>query len=643
MSPISGNVGTGPSQFDTDNPPADKTPLGVTLGAEFEFLLLRNTYPELYTSTGHGYNDITLGLTQVSVALYQPLKAKCFICGQSHTFKLPLNHDNTGLHQDKGKWSIVLDSTVKLTNREIDALGDNNKYVKGYAVELVTRILSTDKNLQTTHTADGHTHEITYQEEIAAVLTRLRKYFDPLRKNTSQLGAFTLLTNEHAGFHVHIGNGNFGFPLRTVKNLLSTYIANEHAIDQMHSMARICWSTLPLHEQYQPCRRGDDTFCVVPSGIWNKPLSAQHFKDAYIRRTKAALPSLQQPPSRGVTPYPDSHLSDPKMREAALDYSARSHIELVRNAPVLSDLQDMVHRGHWSAVNLENLVEFGEESHEKMTVEFRQHVSTLDSGEVLAYINFLVSLVQHSHKTEAIPFDSFINDSLSSFRPTRSLLQTIECAPETLSFYDHKLDVQQTHNHFALDTFAQNQNTLIILGESDVRHDLLQANMRYNYNRTRPNNVRQHIGRKFLEGGYGQFPNHHPALQNIPRDIREKLTTGYINPASQLPAAKQWRRPSSMKSSHIDGGAVTAANTPTSATSQTSAEMVGYKLSDEKFAFTVRPLTSAQTPRNPPSSRTAIRTALSVSSPGLFPLISGRSGSPVQRNLRPSLRPNRWR
>ncbi|MCJ1381126.1 hypothetical protein MMC17_004235 [Xylographa soralifera] len=136
-------------------------------------------------------------------------------------------------HQDPlddgwdGRWTIKEDSSI-------EAFETNGGKIPGHdykILELVSRILPlTDESF----------------EEIEAVINVIQT-------------RYTLITNESTGLHVHVGDGNRGFALQTLKKFSILVVTFEHIVESIHSDARISvdgtqqckkssWGTRNIHE-----------------------------------------------------------------------------------------------------------------------------------------------------------------------------------------------------------------------------------------------------------------------------------------------------------------------------------------------------------------------------------------------------------
>lgn len=284
-----------PIALGTGEVATDHVPLGLTLGIELEFLLAVSMYPD---EAGPNNFNRGLGESLVRIALSKPLEVPCATCGQKVCFTLRLNYDYTANHKN---WSVESDGSLYLNREEYATVGAHNlRYFHIFAVEMKSRVFRHDEpNNVSDHVEApcGHPQSITYTQEIEAVLARVTKEFGPIKDPAEDCDYAWLLLNNTAGFHVHIGNERKGFPLRTVKNLVSSYLMNERAIDGLHSANRIGGSTL-IHEPLTHPRQEMDEYQLKPAAYnsftWSRQLTEltyrlRRFREG-LEHTSTALP-----------------------------------------------------------------------------------------------------------------------------------------------------------------------------------------------------------------------------------------------------------------------------------------------------------------------------------------------------------------
>jgi hypothetical protein len=97
-----------------------------------------------------------------------------------------------------------------------------------------------------------HVHDISHVEEVDEVLNRLHDFFG-CPKHGNKVENANIFLSEQCGLHVHVGNERCGYPLPTVKKVLSTNVANERAIDNFHGSGLIGGSKLATIPLDKPC------------------------------------------------------------------------------------------------------------------------------------------------------------------------------------------------------------------------------------------------------------------------------------------------------------------------------------------------------------------------------------------------------
>ncbi|KAK3066942.1 hypothetical protein LTR53_016483, partial [Teratosphaeriaceae sp. CCFEE 6253] len=537
----------------------DRAPLDLTLGCEFEFILAVSTSPTESGGMGNVSSCYT-GRQLILDALRQPLPATCSTCGTPHGFMLALPRDmHTSGYET---WAVESDCTIRLTEDEGDALGGDKDYVETYSVELKTRVMSANRDLLTTRDRGppAHTHSISWAEEVRAVLSHLNKTFNA---PDDDFPRYRLMTNTTCGNHVHVGNGHHGFPLQTIKNLMSAYAACEPAIDLLQTTDRIGASGAATMKRDKPWigpKHGP--FSSEDSEAYNSSLSALHSHGVYAHCRARNRQHAQDPGS-----YPaNAFATDDAVRAAAFQYSLPAAVAIVQHAPDLSALQGLTAGySHSCTFNLENLRDMGEAAaarYAKMTVEFRQHAATLDPEEVLPWMDFLLRLTLHAHAT-AVNADT--GDLIGKFlRPdfgAIDLLTMIGCSSSTLAHYARKLGgaaslsqilVMQAAGLKADDSYAQQQHRealihLETLAPNHPSKNLLRQNINDRFAGTSRPNIGKRLLQKFLAGGYGQFPDsvldgvdfHFPGF--TPTDAqaqaaRARLRVGWVHPEAHPPS-----------------------------------------------------------------------------------------------------------
>jgi len=203
------------------------------------------------------------------------------------------------------EWSLEGDSSIRLPEPE-----GTVETVAGIpiAVELISRVLKPNR---------------ACSDEVFKVLSCIQSQF-------------TMTTNKTTGLHIHVGNGDEGFPLATLKNLTMLVVAFERLINSLH-----------------PAERLTSHWCNPPSrcaAFENEGDTSLRMLEIEQCRTEIDLIDLMNPKSG---------------RECAYNFT-----------------------------NLESGVGKGN----KLTIEFRQHAGSVDPRTIINWAKFVVALVEYSHK-----------------------------------------------------------------------------------------------------------------------------------------------------------------------------------------------------------------------------------------------------
>ncbi|TKA32105.1 hypothetical protein B0A50_01352 [Salinomyces thailandicus] len=512
---------------------ASQEPLNITLGLEIEFLLAHCTSEP--QSSGGGDVFGALGMNIVWQALHTPVVVRCATCNTKHNVRLPVEalpanevSDFPASHfPAPGFPGWIVDSDMSLkSDSESDHLGAASRHVDMYDIEVKSPVLRVNSLRPTTASRDTpeHTHCITYQEEVRAVLARLAE-LPTLHSFEEADGRFYPFVNESCGIHVHVGNAHHGFPLQTVKNILTTHILNERLIDALHTTDRIGGSDLPTKAHDEPIiYHSYHNLGTYPLYTYNLPYSTWHHVSVHKRlynrhvspnhqRCEFNCAHFLRPYEPHEERYPGLQLPhDRALRYAAIQPTAAAHTVIVQNAPTVWALRGLSHCwGKISTINLDNLEPFtaspAPANNKTMTIEFRQHAGSLDPVAVLAWMSFLTSNVQHAHKASP---DAFLQACANAKQPSytlHNLFDELDCEPSTREHYQHK-SVPGPSGLCYADEMARDQlNAIAKMGaETEVERKMaktLQMVTKKQQELHNPQRVRAKIHKKLTAGGYG--------------------------------------------------------------------------------------------------------------------------------------------
>ncbi|RMX79898.1 hypothetical protein D0869_07968 [Hortaea werneckii] len=108
--------------------------------------------------------------------LQQPVTVRCATCNKRHKTKLTVTLDED-CYEDYTGWIVTEDDLIRI-KEETTRLKDKQGHVRFYKIEVVSRVLSAEMNRDTRQSRDQpeHTHSITFNEEISAVLGIINAY-----------------------------------------------------------------------------------------------------------------------------------------------------------------------------------------------------------------------------------------------------------------------------------------------------------------------------------------------------------------------------------------------------------------------------------------------------------------------------------
>lgn len=539
----------------TDSAP-EPDPLKITLGIELEFLLAVSMYPNRAT---YENKDETLGQAAVRYALSQPMVGTCATCGRQHVFQLPVHLTQ---QDDYEHWNVEEDHSLGIAPDEQKAFeGDDEDFFHYYPIEVTSRILRPRRNYRTTPAdrATGHVHEIDYMQEINAVLKRLHDFFTGT-KGGDKIDKMHVFVNKTCGLHIHVGNEMRGFPLPTVKKILSTYVANERAIDGLHSASRIGGNSLALETLRKPHRRRlVDELHLVPSA-YNVPWSHHLVETAHTLRRhrhgynacKSALPKANDGPA---LVYPETHVKDPKVGKIVDSFCVADWLDVIDYAPSLKAVHQLQGGNGRGTLNLRNLDPFNSEGPSTgngvdendddagdllprmMTIEFRQHAGTLSAAEIHAWLDVVVSMVKHAHFTTDADYRALSrNEWLRPDYGSLDLVRGLGCSLDTKRFYRHKLGMTRWSPEPDVGVFAADLSEFDLFPVDKMIAPLLEYVEWKRRDDVLPAMVLKRIKEKFRIGGYGKFSHEYLAslggeynLYDPHLRLMEKLEIGWEN------------------------------------------------------------------------------------------------------------------
>ena len=310
--------------------PNDQNDCHLTLGCEFECILV---YDKLYVN--EEVVDAEEFVRDILKDPKDPFMLECIDC--SETFKWEMTIFDKSGRDPKNRdpvheaeyWHVDEDKSAEPSYEEKAALGSARGSFSFASLEIRTRKLECDVR-SLGPSSGNHEHRAAYDQQIYAVLTRLKERLvnlNPDRLGSGQGKAY-LYVNELCGFHVHVGCSENHFSVETVKHLCSTSLAWERQIDSLHMQHRITGSklvTAPIEPliNFNLSSPHRDYRHLIEDSVYNKPLSQHFIHKAHNRRHRGGFPREQ-------------YNEDPRY-----GYDIDSWLSLVRKAEDLGDVRGL--------------------------------------------------------------------------------------------------------------------------------------------------------------------------------------------------------------------------------------------------------------------------------------------------------------
>ncbi|KAK5175442.1 uncharacterized protein LTR77_000581 [Saxophila tyrrhenica] len=528
-----------------------------TFGVEFEFMLLsKKERQDISRFEALGSNALAKDI--VRDALSGDLQAQCKACGDLVKFRLPLRQ---GLLPPK-EWENEYDTWEVATENfwprkyEWVALGGVASDYAWEGVEIKSRMLHPLRCLQVQTSPNSHVHEISYEDEISAVLVQLQHRFTRFDGQEPQNDY--LYATDEAGLHVHVGNQLEGLDIGTTKKVLCMSLAFERQVDSVQAIHRIGATDIGTRPLFYPTMPSSAYYTKNDPSVYNVGLADGFLYHCYDRRREAEkgnaaqlsahpLPAIHpvlKLVTKSAPDYPASHYDDPSVRKASEGFNKDSWLTLVAQAPNIEALLGMYTTAPKNTiVNIKQLNRKMNPWKMKRTLEFRQHRSTLQAEAVISWLRFVVALVAYceSNNTAAIMAlltrDNRVRRSSFDFA---ELCKLIGCDDNTVRHYTDQLSGAYAHDlrhreklyaHLAQGT-AEPLAPLALFTIQKERTDIT------------PTHVQQRLREKLLMGGYGQYSRDYidDALGSVKvsEDERRKITLGYRAPiyADQYTSAR---------------------------------------------------------------------------------------------------------
>ena len=497
--------------------------LGITIGCEFEFILAECRSTKKRLSDDHYKMYARQARAAIREALRGPFSMPCPTC-EEYSFDLPLTASEVA---DPEKWQVGTDETINTIEGFYELAESMQDYIF-YPNEVRSRRLY----LNVVDKTFSHHHVPTYQEEVGSVLNRINANFSDVNKFEPKPGKYFAFVNSSCGFHVHIGNNKDQFPTDTVKKVLCLLTACEKQLDCLHGSNRITGFDFSKPPQGLP-RSILPGVEVINDDVDSLPLSMVLTVEAneyrWFDRRHHGADLIMEHQLLISDFYSKAHDWQADLTEDDLWVARRlcdvdSWLAILRCATDMAGLKKPFDRiGRRCSVNVQNLPTQDLDQYKRRTVEFRQHVATLDASTALGFIEFLIRLVTFCHQEPDSLFYPLIMRGGRFRKATltpNDLIKELGCALDTRAYYMAKSD--RPDNYIDPLSGLHNSDDLAassLVGALAVRMDNWQGDNH------RQEELQAHIMHKLMCGGYGQLPEQY-LEDNLPPDIPDNTDGG---------------------------------------------------------------------------------------------------------------------
>lgn len=167
----------------------------------------------------------------------------------------------------------------------------------------------------------------------------------------------------------------------------------------------------------------------------------------------------------------------------------------------------------------------------KHTIEFRQHISTLDKVRILSWVDFVTQLVLFASNSSMTAILVLLGSKGQLGHPNATILdvcKTIGCHPVTVKHYHEVVSNKYSKN--ARGKEKAMAKAASVANPKDPLADLALLNVKQERAGLNADATRWRITQKFILGGYGQYPR--PFIEGtappfMTEEQRERITEGY--------------------------------------------------------------------------------------------------------------------
>jgi hypothetical protein len=376
-----------------------------------------------------------------------------------------------------------------------------------------------------------HVHWVAYDQEIKFALDRLHEGFDVNGgKNKDRL---CIMATSHCGLHVHIGNGKGNpIPFNTMKKVFSVSLACEKQIDGLNSKDRIT-GTMLVSELLTGHPTAHTDAAQLIQKAYNYPLTLQFLRSAHKRRWEIFV--------NADVPKENAWRMEKERLEYAYDIG--SWLSLVSTADDVDDLRQLVpHMDRYSVLNVSEYPSKSETlsnpAERTLTIEFRQHMGTLQSEVALPFIDVVANIVLKCGTITNEEFDKAIGPGgiLRDVKmSTIDFCEWIECKGTSYKFYKSLLSgaIDPVKEYLDLEV---RKDSKAMLSSGWYERAPLRAALKERVSMTNQEAVQGRILEKLRKGGYGQFSDGilESLIPGISKDdVHRHLRLGYRSKVSQ--------------------------------------------------------------------------------------------------------------
>lgn len=488
----------------------------ITFGTELEFIAI---VPRKITMQyGLAENYIRSYLSNARVKL--PCSKPGCKDGE-HEFSLPIHDSDAGHTNDK--WILTDITNVGLPENN---LGSSLVPRDHGRLELISRVQKFEGTSPCptgqAYPCNDEPFEWYWRDEIRCFLKALHEAFTG--------PGFCILVNASAGLHVHLGHGDNGLLVNVVQGVLGTMTALERSFDQILPTDRISGSTsassvglwinpkkfapLPgieidgFHALYKPGVVNTDVdyscaYCPAISKFMFQYVHDQIEKKAKGEDTqKTPRWTPQNSPTDSIVSIPPLSAETAKSIEKdLLSFNVPSWLKMVENSSSIEEMQSILQVPKYVALGLRGLGDRQQGWYTgPPTAEVRTHASSLDFGEISAWVDLLCSLVRWSEIESKENVFSYL---LESWRDAEynicTLARHVGASESTVHHYTFVL-----HNDYAQCRFEKYTSPSLTF--TDNLENLNRANEEQRRKLFSRKNIDEKIRWKLESGRYGPLP-----------------------------------------------------------------------------------------------------------------------------------------